>query len=105
MRKTLKRSLFVLLIASIILCYACASGNYGIFNNFTIKAIAASKGTCGENLTWALDDRGTLTISGTGDMNQYSSSTRAPWYSQRTKITSVVIDEGATSVGAYAFYN
>ena len=29
------------------------------------EGIAAS-GTCGDNLTWTLDDAGTLTISGTG---------------------------------------
>ena len=28
-------------------------------------------GVCGDNLTWVLDDEGTLTISGTGDMYDY----------------------------------
>ena len=32
---------------------------------------AAANGTCGENLTWTLDDNGTLTISGTGEMTDY----------------------------------
>ena len=39
-------------------------------------ANAASSGTCGangDNLTWTLDDEGTLTISGTGEMEDYSS--------------------------------
>lgn len=27
---------------------------------------AFASGTCGDNLTWTLDDNGTLTISGTG---------------------------------------
>lgn len=31
-----------------------------------LDAVGADSGTCGENLTWALDDNGTLTISGTG---------------------------------------
>ena len=30
-----------------------------------------ASGQCGENLTWQLDDGGTLTISGTGDMDDY----------------------------------
>ena len=29
---------------------------------------AVASGTCGENLMWTLDDEGTLTISGTGEM-------------------------------------
>ncbi len=28
-------------------------------------------GTCGDNVSWTLDDEGTLTISGTGDMEDY----------------------------------
>ena len=50
----------------------------------------------------------TLTISGTGNMKNwtFSSSSSAPWYSSyRSKITSVTIEEGVTSIGNYAFYN
>ena len=36
-------------------------------------------GTCGENLTWTLDSEGMLTISGTGEMDDYESST-IPWH-------------------------
>lgn len=60
-------------------------------------------GTCGENLTWTLDDSGTLTISGTGAMTNYSSF--GPWYNNRLSINSVVIEDGVTSIGNYAFYN
>ena len=35
-----------------------------------IIASAATSGTCGDNLTWKLDN-GTLTISGTGEMKNY----------------------------------
>ena len=35
------------------------------------QAKAATSGTCGENLTWTLDSEGTLTISGTGKMEDY----------------------------------
>ncbi|MBR7155112.1 MAG: leucine-rich repeat protein, partial [Paludibacteraceae bacterium] len=60
-------------------------------------------GTCGDNLTWELTD-GVLTISGTGAMSNYTSSS-SPWYSYRSSITSVVIEEGVTNIGNYAFYN
>ena len=62
------------------------------------------QGVCGANLTWKLDTEGTLTISGTGTMNQYEEYLWAPWYKHRAKITSIVIEEGAASIGGYAFY-
>lgn len=34
-------------------------------------AWAASSGTCGDNLTWTLDDNGLLTISGAGEMTDF----------------------------------
>ena len=59
---------------------------------------------CGENLTWSLDiETGILTISGTGDMYNYSVSEAAPWYSHQPYIKSVVINDGVTSIGDYAF--
>ena len=51
-------------------------------------------------ITWTLSDDGTLTISGT-DMPDYYSN--APWYFQRKKIKEVVIEDGVTSIGSYAF--
>lgn len=62
-------------------------------------------GTCGENLTWSLNDEtGELIISGTGDMYDWTSAT-SPWYSYRTMIKKVIIGDGVTSIGNYAFQN
>ncbi|MCC8077399.1 MAG: leucine-rich repeat protein [Oscillospiraceae bacterium] len=62
-------------------------------------------GTCGENVIWTLDtDTGVLTISGEGEMEDYSSSSDVPWYSIRESITAVVIEDGVTSIGNRAFY-
>jgi hypothetical protein len=58
-------------------------------------------GKCGENLTWILSE-GTLTISGTGAMSNYSSS-NVPWYSYRNSIKTVIIEDGVTSIGNDAF--
>ena len=73
---------------------------------FTIKAEAATySGTCGDNLTWTLDtSTGKLTISGTGAMTNWSSSSSAPWYSNRSSVKSVTIGNSVTSIGSYAFY-
>ena len=70
----------------------------------TLEEIAS--GTCGangDNLTWVLYDNGKLTISGTGAMAGYSSGS-APWYSNRSSIKSIVIEDGVTGIGSYAFY-
>ena len=61
---------------------------------------AASSGTCGDNLTWTLDDAGVLTISGTGKMTNYSLYT-IPWYSSRVSIKTIIINNGVTSIGAF----
>ncbi len=69
---------------------------------------AASSGTCGENLTWSLDvTTGVLTISGTGEMKDYDYDINyyvAPWYTSNSYIKTVIIEEGVTSIGNYAFY-
>ncbi len=61
-------------------------------------------GTCGENLTWTLDSD-TLTISGAGDMEEYNtfSKDRAPWFERRDLIKRVVIADGVTRIGLFAF--
>ncbi len=66
--------------------------------------LLASSGTCGDNVTWTLDDDGVLTISGTGDMDDVSQLGSAPWSSVRTSILKIVIEEGVTSIGYGAFY-
>ena len=89
----MKKRLLSLLLSTIIIVAWFA---------FAIPAFAASSGTCGANLTWVLDDNGTLTISGTGDIPDYSVS-YVPWYSRRSSIKTVIIENGVTSIGDYAF--
>ncbi|MBR3629949.1 MAG: leucine-rich repeat protein [Oscillospiraceae bacterium] len=68
----------------------------------TLIARAETSGTCGENLTWTLDEEGTLTISGTGDMNNYAHMfKKSPW---GTKVKSIILSDGLTSIGDYAFH-
>ena len=67
-----------------------------------VNALAAetvSSGSCGSNLTWELDSDGTLTISGTGEMDFYNT----PWESNRSEIKKVILKNGVTSIGDYAF--
>lgn len=72
------------------------------WNGYTIqlweKTGGINTGSCGENLTWTLDGDGLLTISGEGEMTEY------PWKEEyAASITSVVIQEGVTSIRGGAF--
>ena len=61
-------------------------------------------GTCGENITWELYSDGKLILSGSGDMDVISTTTGAPWYSERARITEIQISKDITSLSKYAFY-
>ena len=67
------------------------------------EAAVIASGTCGENLTWTLDDAGTLTVSGTGNMTDYANDSPAPWKEQKEKIKAAVIEPGVTGIGHSAF--
>jgi hypothetical protein len=60
-------------------------------------------GENGNNLTWTLDTEGVLTISGEGGMGTIDYGSQ-PWNAYKDEIKHVVIEEGVTDVGAYAFY-
>ena len=63
-------------------------------------------GACGENLTYTYKDATkTLTISGTGAMNDYSGSGGQPWWSYKTDIKNLVIGPNVTYLGECAFYS
>ena len=65
-----------------------------------VSVAAEDSGTCGDNLTWTLDDIGTLTISGTGDMYDEPS-----WTFLKSDVYEVIIEDGVTSIGNDAFRN
>ena len=63
------------------------------------------EGQCGDNLTWRLDQAtGLLTITGSGAMTDFSSSTDVPWSNYKESITSVSLPAGLTTIGKYAFF-
>ncbi|MDR1101380.1 MAG: leucine-rich repeat domain-containing protein, partial [Clostridiales bacterium] len=92
------------LIVSIIL-FTSLSTRGVFFNVETAHAAEDANGTCGDNLIWVFTGAtGNLTISGTGDMDEYN-GTNMPWYSFKDSITSLTIESGVTSIGACAFYS
>ena len=61
-----------------------------------------SSGTCGSGLNWKLSG-GVLTITGTGKMTDWTSDTGSIWKNYKSFITKVIVSDGVTSIGNYAF--
>ena len=91
----MRKKLFTFFV--IALC--CAGSSYA-------EAIYGEK--CGENVDWVFyDGSGYLYLSGSGDMYNYYSSNKVPWYNYIDQITNVVFESGSsiTSIGSDAFRN
>jgi hypothetical protein len=72
--------------------------------NFAKAQIIAS-GSCGVSLFWELEQNGTFTITGSGDMvNNYIDETSQPWASNRLLIKTIKFPAGITSIGRYTFW-
>lgn len=63
-------------------------------------------GSCGRGVRWSLNEEGTLTISGVGDMKDYENNKyNAPPSIWRKNAKKIVIKSGVTSIGNYAFHS
>lgn len=62
-------------------------------------------GIVGDNAFWFLDDNGTLTICGTGDVYSYSASDNEPWYRYKNDIKAVVAVDGICRLHGISFEN
>lgn len=73
----------------------------------TVVNDVVASGICGVNLTWELDSEGTLTISGEHDMERYTAENyeNRPWQEYHQQIKKIVIEDGVTTIGGYAFYD
>ena len=71
----------------------------GLFLMILLAAGAgtAEGGTCGNGVTWTLDEQGILTISGTGVITSH------PWTAD--SVTQVIIEDGVTGIGPGVFNN
>ncbi len=80
--------------------------NATVHYNYSLSAVIAS-GTCGadgDNLIWMLEDNNTLTIDGVGDMANYTYNSM-PWYPYKSTVETIIIGDGVTGIGDYAFYD
>ena len=74
-----------------------------------LSANAEKSGFCGYNLKWHLTDDGVLTITGEGDMYDYSDrynggpwDNSAPW--RNFGVKRIIVGDSVTRIGEYAFY-
>ncbi len=70
--------------------------------SMTASAEAVSSGNCGKNVSWVLDEKGVLTISGEGKFERFSGE-NAPSDEENATITIVVIAEVITTICNNAF--
>lgn len=83
-------------------------------DNYTFKgwtpAITAVTGDASYTASWVVNGwqwdlaDGVLTISGNSAIDDYTSLINPPWYSDADKITHIVIEDGVTGIGSYAFF-
>ena len=95
-----KRITSCVVCAGLLLLLAPVNGAARIAE-MSLSVHAQESGTCGDYVTWMLDDEGILTIRGTGKMTDYNNGS-SPFYD--FEIIKVVIKPGVTSIGTSAFY-
>jgi len=61
------------------------------------------EGTFGESFAWAYFEDGTLTVTGNGPMPDLDSCAAQPWRHLARSVKSVILSDGVTRVGGYAF--
>ena len=81
---------------------------YALGNNLKVEVRAGkvtelASGTLSETIAWTLYSNGTLEITGSGAMPNFTSQTGQPWAGLRNNIKKIVIGKDITTVGNYAF--
>lgn len=59
---------------------------------------------CGDSADFVIKNGDTLYIYGSGETDNYKTQSLVPWYEYAGQIKEVIIDEGITKIGTYAFY-
>lgn len=95
-----KESYFLGIAAMLVLLLALLTGT----------ALAADEEIAGADFNdgkmhWSISANHVLTISGTGEMPNYTRDVNAPWYPYQGQIESIIVEDSITALGNYAFYN
>lgn len=114
MKKSAQFFVLILFICSLFLFASCnnnSNNDNGENSNLPEEVTVIAEGDCGEKAKWVLKSNGVLTISGNGDMSDYSygilsgETVKTPWDDNKAQIKKVVVDEGLKSIGDYSFYS
>ena len=89
----MKKHITRLLFAALLLLALCIGAS-----------AAGTSGKCGPSAYWSFDSStGTLTVSGSGAMNDYEYGNDYPWMDYRDSIQTIVIGDQITQIGRNAF--
>ena len=76
-----------------------------VFSEATEREFRDRSGDCGDDVHWTfIESTSTLFVSGTGEMNNFSYPSEAPWSAFRDTILAIVIEGGVKTIGENAFY-
>lgn len=102
----MKKALAFLCAVVMIVSVFSVSNPAGVASVFsTVAAAASNSGPCGEKVNYTINSStGVLTISGSGDMTDFSSYSDSP-FAMNYSIKKIVIENGVTSIGSNAFYS
>ena len=107
MKLGLIKRVFVALIVAAMIATVSIPETSGLFDaGLKVNAVEKNllkSGSCGENVRYELSSDGTLTISGSGNMNNYE-RTESPFYNN-DNIKKVIIGTGITDIGESLFLN
>ena len=94
MKKPLRNLLKAVLVVMAALCLATAA-----FAEDEVAGADFNDGT----MHWSISTDGVLTITGYGDMPDYTSSTGSPWFDYSDYILRIVVEDGITKIGNSSF--
>ncbi|MCF0134804.1 MAG: leucine-rich repeat protein, partial [Lachnospiraceae bacterium] len=108
----MRRILSVMLAVSLVFPWSRAFVVTAMAEELPPDTFVIASGDCGDDLTWELQENGTLIITGTGAMDVYSYTwdnslnkevTTAPWGEYLDHIERISLPYGLTSIGPCAF--
>lgn len=107
-----KKTVFIIIGAGVLLVALVLGAYFLFFRDNSDDAILSgetlkkheqsAEGTTEKGINWSFND-GVLTISGSGEMDNFADVHKGDWRAKRFGVTKVVIEDGVTTIGDNAF--